>query len=146
MRVESEQLGTFEVAEDSVITFPYGIPGFLDARQFCILETTAGCRFKLLQNLEEANLAFVVTDPLVEDEAYPLARVQELAEPLGIKGSEPVAVLSIVTVPAPPAAPTVNLLAPLAIGPKTRLGMQVILHDSKYEMRHPVRQLEAPED
>lgn len=138
MEIESQQLGTLQVPEEAVISFPFGIPGFPVVRQFCLVEVKPGSRFKLLQCVERADLAFVVTDPLMEDPDYPLEVVQRLAAPIGLHPEEPLAAAVIVTVPPPPATPTANLLAPVAMGLESRLGVQVVLHDSSYQMRHPI--------
>ena len=138
MLVESQQLGSVEVPEKAVVKFPFGIPGFPAVRQFCLLEVKQGSRFKLLQSIEQADLAFVVTDPLMEDPGYPMDLVLRLARPIGLDPEELLAVAAIVTVPPPPATPTANLLAPLAMGLKSRLGVQVVLHETSYQMRHPI--------
>jgi len=136
--VQSQQLGPLEVPEEAVVDFPFGIPGFPSERRYCLMEVKPGSRFKLLQSIGRADLAFVVTDPLTEDPGYPLELVQRMAMPIGLEPKEPLAVAAIVTVPPPPATPTANLLAPLAMGLKSRLGVQVVLHETKYEMRHPI--------
>ncbi len=138
MLVQSQQLGPLEVPEEAVVDFPFGIPGFPSERRYCLMEVKPGSRFKLLQSIGRADLAFVVTDPLTEDPGYPLELVQRMAMPIGLEPKEPLAVAAIVTVPPPPATPTANLLAPLAMGLKSRLGVQVVLHETKYEMRHPI--------
>ena len=138
MLVESQQLGSLEVPEDAVVHFPFGIPGFPSERQFCLVEVKAGSRFKLLQCIDRADLAFVVTDPLIEDPGYPLDLVLRLAAPIGLEPDEPLAAAVIVTVPPPPETPTANLLAPLAMGLKSRVGVQVVLHETSYQMRHPI--------
>lgn len=136
MRIESQQLGALEIPEDSVIEFRFGIPGFNHAHRFCLLEVKPGSRFQLLQCTHDPNLAFVVTDPLLVAPDYPLAAIQQLAAPAGIEPDEPLGVAAIVTVPPPPRRPTANLLAPVAIGTRSRLGAQVVLHDSPYQVRH----------
>lgn len=138
MLVESQQLGSLEVPEEAVVTFPFGIPGFPTERQFCLMEVKPGSRFKLLQSIGRADLAFVVTDPLLEEPHYPLDLVRRLAAPIGLEPEELLGVAAIVTVPPPPATPTANLLAPLAMGLKSRLGVQVVLHETSYQMRHPI--------
>jgi len=136
MRVESQQLGTLEIPEESIVTFPLGIPSFPDALHFCLLEVRAGSRYRLLQCTDRPDLAFVVIDPLLVDPAYPLDDVRGAAADLGLKPDEPLAVAVIVTVPRPPGRPTANLLAPIAMGLRSRIGAQVVLHDSPYRVRH----------
>ena len=136
MRVVSEQLGEIEIPEQSVVTFSGGIPGFPAARRFCLVEVKPGSRFKLLQSVEEPGLAFVVTDPVDLDADYPLDQVRAAAVEVGLEQDEPLAVAAIVTVPSPPGRPTANLLAPLAVGMRSRLGAQIVLHEHAYGVRH----------
>jgi flagellar assembly factor FliW len=136
IRVESEQYGSFEIPEESVVTFPHGIPGFPTLQRYCIIEVKQGSRFKLLQSIDNAGLAFVITDPLGVDPDYPLQAIHEAAAQFGLEQGEPVAVAAIVTVPKPPGRPTANMLAPLVMGKNSRLGVQIVLHDRSYEVRH----------
>ena len=136
MRVESEQLGVLEIPAEATVVFPFGIPAFPESQSFCLVEVRPGSRFRLLQSTLRANLAFVVIDPLLVDPAYPLDQVREVAAEMGIEPDEPLAVAALVTVPPPPGRPTANLLAPLAMGMRSRTGVQVILHDSPYGVRH----------
>jgi flagellar assembly factor FliW len=136
MRIESEQLGPLEIPEEGIVTFPFGIPGFPTASQFCLVDVKPDSIYKLLQSTTDPQLAFVVTDPLVLDPDYPLQLVQQLACEYGLEPDEALAVAAVVSVPAPPARPSANLLAPLAMGMKSRLGVQVVLHSSPYRVRH----------
>ena len=136
MRIDSQQLGSLEIPEESTILFPSGIPSFPGARRFCLLDVRPGSRFRLLQCTEQTDLAFVVIDPLLVDAAYPLDQVRQAAAASGIEPDEPLAVAAIVTVPRPPGRPTANLLGPIAMGMRSRRGVQVILHESPYRVRH----------
>ena len=134
--IETNRFGPLEVPEDAIITLPFGIPGFDRAQEFILLDHRPGSMFRWLQSTQRPDLAFVVIDPLVADPQYPLADVQKQLGYLDIAEGEEIIVLGICTVPPPPAAPTVNLMAPVGIGLTSRTGAQVILHESKYNARH----------
>jgi flagellar assembly factor FliW len=134
--IQSQQLGTLEIPEDQLVNFPSGIPGFPSSQRFCLVQVKPNSRFQLLQSADDPELAFVVTDPMQIDEEYPVERVRKMAEDLGIEAGEPIAVASIVTVPAPPGKPSVNMMAPLVMGVNSQTGVQVILHDSPFSVRH----------
>ena len=136
MQIQSEPLGPLEIPEESVVTFPFGIPGFPALRKYCLLEVKQGSRFKLLQSVELPALAFVVTDPVSLDPDYPMDDVRRIYGELGLDPAQPLAIAAIVTVPGPPTRPTANLLAPLVMGLTSRVGVQVVLHDSPYQVRH----------
>lgn len=82
--------------------------------------------------MDQGELAFVVIDPLVISEEYPIEAVKNLLNQLEVCKDDEVLVMAICTVPAPPEITTVNLLAPIGIGLETRNGAQVILHNSEY--------------
>lgn len=136
MHIESQQLGPLEIPEENIVTFHQGIPGFPDVHEFCLLEVRAGSRFKLLQCITKADLAFVVTDPLLVAPDYPMDTIRTLAAQMGFDPEEPIAVAAIVTVPPQPSRPTANLLAPIVMGIHSRLAVQLILNDSQYQVRH----------
>ena len=49
-----------------------------------------------------------------------------------------VAVFAVATIPEDPNEATLNLMAPIVINEKARCGKQVILHESKYSVKHPL--------
>lgn len=134
--IQSQQLGTLEIPEDQLVNFPRGIPGFPNAQRFCLVQVKPNSRFQLLQSVDDPGLAFVVTDPLQIDEEYPVERIRKMAEDVGIEPNEPIAIASIVSVPVPPGKASVNMMAPLVMGVKSQTGVQVILHDSPFSVRH----------
>jgi len=138
MRVESQQVGAVDVPDEQIISFPEGLPGFRQARRFCLLAVKEGSRFELLQSVDKADLAFVVMDPRLADPDYPVDDLAASAQRVGIEAGESLAVLSIVSVPPAPALPSLNMLAPVVVGETSRVGVQVVLHGSKYNVRHPL--------
>ena len=112
-----------------------GIPGFGQAREFVLLDHRPGSIFRWLQSLDEPSLAFVVVDPLMIDPEYPLDSVRRGLGFLELAEDEDLIVLGICTVPGAPHSPTVNMMAPIGIGLDSRLGAQVVLHDTNYNSR-----------
>ncbi|MCA9672434.1 MAG: flagellar assembly protein FliW [Myxococcales bacterium] len=75
-------------------------------------------------------------NPQLIDARYPINRIHHLAKRIGIVHDEPIGVAALVTVPRPPGRPTVNMLAPIVIGARSRVGVQVVLHGSRFGLRH----------
>lgn len=136
MLIHSQQLGEVEVPEESVVSFPEGLLGFRDERRFCLISVRAGSRFSLLQSADRPDLAFVVTDPVELDKDYPIEGARQHALRVGVEEQEPLAVAVIVTVGVAGSKPTANMLAPLVIGTDSRVGVQVVMHDTDYLVRH----------
>jgi flagellar assembly factor FliW len=134
-RVISQQLGAIDVPASAMIRFPTGILGFAGDQTFCLVQVKEGSRFQLLQSCSRPDLAFVVIDPLRVLPDYDLEAVRRQAWEL-VAADEPLGVACIVTVREAPQPPTVNLLAPLAIGLRIRQGRQILLPDSGYAVRH----------
>lgn len=136
LAIESQQLGPLQVPKSQVLNFPGGVFGFPAARGFCLVAVRPGSRFQLLQSVERKDLAFVVCNPQLIDPAYPLDLARELALPL-LEPDEGIGVTCIVTVPPPPGAKTINMVAPLVVGATSHRGTQVIL-PANYDVRHPM--------
>mgnify|MGYP000594089268 CR=1 FL=1 len=136
MHVRTTRFGTVEIAEDRVITFPKGILGFADYRRFCLLEPSEDSAFFWLQSLDDATLAFVVTDPsfFVPDYSVPVR--QEQMGDLGLARLEDAQVFVIVN--KVDQTLTGNLQGPLVINTVTRFGEQLVLAEKRWQIRHPL--------
>jgi len=136
MHVRTTRFGTVEIAEDRVITFPKGILGFADYRRFCLLEPSEDSAFFWLQSLDDATLAFVVTDPsfFVPDYSVPVR--QEQMGDLGLARLEDAQVFVIVN--KVDQTLTGNLQGPLVINTVTRSGEQLVLAEKRWQIRHPL--------
>ena len=65
MIVHTSRFGTVEVDDDRVIMFARGILGFPRHKGFVLIQPEADATFYWLQSVDAADLAFVVTDPLL---------------------------------------------------------------------------------
>lgn len=127
------------ITEERVLTFEDGIPGFEASRRFVLVELAEDSVFQLLQSLDEPGVALVVTVPWLffPDYAPELSEMERRA--LGIERPEDAIVFCAVTLDAEHETIYLNLLAPFVVHAGTRRGRQVILTDSDYPVRAPVR-------
>lgn len=127
-----------KVEEDEVVTFPEGLIGFADVRQFVLLDDPEVPPVTVLQCVEEPSISFLAMDPHL---AFPDYNPQPLAHDLarlGLTSAKDARLLCILNALREPLQITANLLAPIVINPKTRLARQLILQESGYSVRHPV--------
>ena len=103
---------------------------------FVLLEHSPGSMFSWLQCVDKPELAFVVIDPLQLNPEYPKDLLRRSVGFLELEEDEELCVLGICTFPPAPAAPTVNLLAPIGVGMSSRKAAQVVLHETGYGPRH----------
>ena len=124
-------------AVDKVVTFPEGLPGFEEHRQFMIVASPDMEPFTVMQGVEAEAPSFVAVDPRMVDRGYPttLDRV-DLAR-LAAHEREPLLWLAIVAAQEDGRA-TANLRAPVVINPGTMRGIQIIAVESPYRTDHPL--------
>lgn len=125
---------------DTVVRFPYGLPGFPEASAFR-LEALPGCdgRFLLLQALDQPDLRLVVMPARAVQSIVKERHVREVCDALGW----PVAttmLLFVVTLSQGPAgrAAFVNLRAPIFVDTERALAIQAVLPDRRYPFRQPL--------
>jgi flagellar assembly factor FliW len=137
----TEHFGAIEYWPDQVIRFPEGLPAFEEEREFLLIEQPATLPVVFLQSLRRPELAFITLPAALVEPSFRLAAAPEDLEALGLEGeAEPGAsllCLAIVTIPEN-GPPTANLMAPVAINLKARLGRQVIQTAGPYSYQHPL--------
>lgn len=120
------------------IYFPEGLIGCADWRSFVLVAVSEDEPVQLLQSTEEPEIALLVTDPRLIDPDYvcplgpsdrALLRLADDDEPL---------LLCTLTLRREPASITANLVGPIVINLRERLGKQVVLADTAYSARHLV--------
>jgi len=128
--------------ESRIIDFPRGILGFPKYRSFVLIQPEADSSFYWLQSVEAADLAFVVTDPLLFVPDYQVPLREEVREEIGLSDLSEANVLVIVNKVGDTL--TANLQGPLVIHATTRVAAQVVISEKKYQTRHPIVQLARP--
>jgi flagellar assembly factor FliW len=144
-RIQTTYFGELDYTETAVFQFPYGLPGFERERAFLFLQQPQTEPLMFLQSLGDPQLCFVLLPILV---AAPDYRVNLDAEDLAAlhlaPGRQPrigedILCAAIVRVgESEQASPTANLMAPVVVNLKERIGIQVIHADSPYSHRHPL--------
>jgi flagellar assembly factor FliW len=152
------RFGSVEVEQDRVIHFAGGLPGFVEAKRFVLLESTAGedssadtgasdePSFFWLQSVDEPQLAFVVCDPTTFVPGYGLSQVplrEEFRQELGFGDASDAEQNGQLLVICNRVGEwlTGNLLGPLVINAETFVGKQVVLTERRWGTRHPLMRL-----
>lgn len=137
MQLETSRFGTVEVQEDRLWHFAKGIPGFERYRSYAHIEEE-GNPFSFLQCIEDADLAFIITNPFHFCPTYEFTLSDSTTQQLNIKSGNQVAVYSIVTIRRGQTQPTMNLMAPLIMNVDTLQAQQIILNDTEYCTNHKI--------
>jgi len=142
MDVRTTRFGTIQISDDRVITFAKGLLGFPDSKRYCLLEPGEDACFFWLQSLDDAALAFVVTDPslFVPEFSVPI-RPEQMGD-WGLMRLEDAQVFVIVN--KVEGTLTGNLQGPLVINTLSKQGEQLVLAEKRWTTRHPLMKVGAP--
>lgn len=153
MHVETTRFGSIEAQPQDLVVFPDGIPGFAGRREMMIiaggdlLGAEPGDHHPTLfwlQDTTDPDLAFLTTVPW---SAYPDYDIEPDLDPAVFADTQPedICVLSIVTVRRDGESVTLtsNLLAPIVIDERQRVGKQVILDDVDWPVRAPLAEAKS---
>jgi len=137
MTVTTSRFGEVSYAETEVIAFPWGIPGFEDARRFLALTLEDQPHFVWLQSVDRPELALPCADPWQLFPNYEPRLPGYVVSALDVQNPEDFTILCVVVVTKDAAEMTMNLLAPVVVNLKTNRGRQVMLENSGYSAREP---------
>lgn len=150
MNITTTRFGNLSIPDDSIITFPEGILGFPQVKQYVVLDhDSENTPFKWLQAVGEPNLAFVIIDPLILLSTYKIPVDEQIEKELGNDmAPEDILLMAIVKIPhSEPIKTTVNLRAPIVVIYSKRIAYQIVLMDEEYSLNHPVfSQEQQPEE
>jgi flagellar assembly factor FliW len=142
-RVQTKFFGSLEYTPTSVYLFPRGLPGFEEEREFVFLNLPERDPLIFMQSLSTRNLCFVLLPILVVDPRYRLEFAPEELTELSLPtdrlpeiGRDILCAAMIGS--GGEGTPTANLLAPVILNIKERIGAQLIHGDSGYSHRHPL--------
>jgi flagellar assembly factor FliW len=132
--VVHHRCGELALAPSDVIEIA-NIAGFSQLTRFALVEHADASPFAWLAALDDAAVAFAVTDPTLFFADYkPEWKPSQLA-PIGAKSAADLAVLVVVT--AREASLTANLAAPVVVDGRQRRGAQTIL-DGDWPVSEPI--------
>ncbi|AXU52140.1 TPA: flagellar assembly protein FliW [Clostridioides difficile] len=120
------------------VTLKKGILGFENLKEYELLDIEDNDSLKEFNSTEEEGIGFVIVSPFEIINEYEIVLNQETIEKLEVKSPKDVVLFNIITLGQTFEESTVNMKAPIVINIKTNFGMQIILQDDKYSIRHPL--------
>ncbi len=134
--LESWRFGWLEAYTDQVLLFPYGLLGFEELREFCIVAPEALDPLTFLVACDVPDVAFPILPAQVCLADYNPSVSSDALETVGASSADQVKLLAICAVAPDTMTLHANLRGPVLINPSTRRGYQAVLHDSPYSLRH----------
>lgn len=136
MFLKSTRFGEIEVAEDIIINFANGIPGFPDEHSFAFLSQGRQNPFAFLQSVGNPDLTFVIVEPFTLIPEYTFQLEGEIVSELELSDENLPQIFNIVTLKEKLESATVNLIAPIIVNWQAKTAIQIILDKTSYTTRH----------
>lgn len=124
-----------------VYQFEQGIPGFEHLNEFVFEEVGNDLPMKLMKAVNDQDISLLVASPFLFYPDYEWELPDTIKRELSILNEEDVEIWSIITVPSDIEKATINLLAPIVLNSRKKMGKQHILHDNTYSSRAPLNRL-----
>lgn len=147
MQIETKFLGPVKIEEQEILTFEQGLLGFPDTQKFVLLPLEADLPLVVLQSIDEQALGFILAYPFAFKKDYAFDIAEEEKKELLIEEERDVIAYTIVTMKETFQESTLNLLAPILINTKEKLGKQIVLQDNaNYPLRYPMGDMKGSAD
>ena len=121
MNIQTKFLGEVDIQEQSIITFPEGIPGFQEEKQFVLIPLNDVSPFRVLQSIHTKKVGFMVATPYAFKKEYAFDLQQSDVEKLEIERAEDV----------------------LVINEKKQLAKQIVLPSEEDLLHFPLKSVEG---
>lgn len=138
MLIKTKHFGEIEVKEENILKFEEGIFGFEDIMSFVIIYDNEAevSPFCWLQAIEVEEICLPLIDPINYFPDYNPEIAGELVGKIGELKVEDISLFTVVVVPEDIKKMTTNLKAPILVNIKTKKGIQVVVEDDNYMIKH----------
>jgi flagellar assembly factor FliW len=137
MKVDTKAYGLIDVDEKQKITFPQGLFGFEEYKEYVLLDAEHQ-PFFWLQSVNVQEIAFILINPFTFRHDYEVNISNEELSVIGLTSPENALIFVIVTIPQDGKSMTANLQGPLIINRQNMTGMQAVLSDTRWKTKHDI--------
>lgn len=135
MKVNTTRFGELEVDKKDIITFDEGILGFDKLREFFVVDPGDQTLILWLQSSEEGSVAFPIIEPKIFKADYAISLLPAELNSLQLENLNNASVYTILTIPQDVTTMSANLKAPIVINNTNKKARQIVLQDSKLEVK-----------
>jgi len=135
VKIKTTRFGELEVDKKDIIEFTEGLLGFENLTKFFIVDPGDQTLILWLQSTDDGATAFPMIEPKIFQPNYVVKLLPVELNSLSLDNLQSASVYSILTIPQNVTEMSANLKAPIVINNKTKLARQIVLQDSKLEVR-----------
>jgi flagellar assembly factor FliW len=136
--IKTSRFGLVELKSEDVLTFPEGLLGFQNLRQFVLLDDPNDDIFAWLQSCELPSIAFPVLEPELFGHKYAVNLNRNDLESLKLQADQTPGYLTIITIPDDATEMTANIKAPIVINVRDRIARQCVLQDNNLAIKEKI--------
>ncbi|MDO9694564.1 MAG: flagellar assembly protein FliW [Candidatus Latescibacteria bacterium] len=123
---------------DATLIFRDGLVGLPDLKRWILVDMDPPLPMKWLQSLDRVAFRVPVADPGYFHQEYGFEVQASVLERLAVEDPQDLVVMVIATVGEGGRSVSGNLSAPLLVNSKNRNGLQMVLVDERWHLRHPI--------
>lgn len=138
MKINTTRFGELEVEKKDIITFKEGLLGFEHLKRFFIVDPGDQTLILWFQSIDDEKTAFPIIEPKIFQPDYSVKLLPAELQSLNLETVTEASVYTILTIPKAVTEMSANLKAPIIINNKTKEARQIVLQDSKLEVRYPM--------
>ena len=135
MKIKTTRFGELEVDKKDIIEFTEGLLGFENLKKFFIVDPGDQTLILWLQSTDDAATAFPIIEPKIFQPNYMIKLLPVELNSLALENLQNASVYTVLTIPQNVTEMSANLKAPIIINNKTKMARQIVLQDSKLEVR-----------
>jgi flagellar assembly factor FliW len=136
VKINTTRFGELEVDKSDVITFKEGLLGFENQTKFFIVDPGDQTLILWLQSIDDSGTAFPILEPKIFKSDYMVKLLPAEMASLALDSLSNASVYTILTIPQNVTDMSANLKAPVIINNQTKIARQIVLQDSKLEVRY----------
>lgn len=135
MKIKTTRFGELEVDKKDIIEFTEGLLGFENLKKFFIVDPGDQTLILWLQSIDDAATALPIIEPKIFQPNYMVKLLPVELNSLSLENLQNASVYTVLTIPQNVTEMSANLKAPIIINNKTKNARQIVLQDSKLEVR-----------
>ena len=135
MKINTTRFGELEVEKKDIITFGEGILGFENLKEFFVVDPGDQTLILWLQSAEDGATAFPIIEPKIFKPEFTVNLLPAELNSLKLENLSNASVYTILTIPQDVTTMSANLKAPVIINNQTKKARQIVLQDSKLEVK-----------
>ncbi|EQC52353.1 flagellar assembly protein FliW [Bacteriovorax sp. DB6_IX] len=135
MKINTTRFGELEVEKKDIITFDEGILGFENLKEFFVVDPGDQTLILWLQSAEDGATAFPIIEPKIFKPDFAVNLLPAELNSLKLENLSNASVYTILTIPQDVTTMSANLKAPVIINNQTKKARQIVLQDSKLEVK-----------